>query len=258
MTGIAIPNLPTTVVLNLLIETRQKSTLRTSWLRSRTRVGKSRRACRTPAALSIAARGRTCPKGPENDLRTGSCADASAQSAMRHRRRRRKGGGDVREPQGDDVAQAGRDHEAQDELQREDEEAVGEELRLPDRARGGHPLRPRRRQLRGGRQDRGDVGQDPGGRRRRDGVRAQRPGHELLAGREAARAADDRAGRDTVRRRHPPEGELRGGQLRGKLRALLLGKAPCPLEHAEAGRAPMRMLREHGRRDVCCMCKRLS
>ena len=104
----------------------------------------------------------------------------------------------------------------------------------------------------------GDVGQDPGGRRRRDGVRAQRPGHELLAGREAARAADDRAGRDTVRRRHPPEGELRGGQLRGKLRALLLGKAPCPLEHAEAGRAPMRMLREHGRRDVCCMCKRLS
>ena len=52
----------------------------------RTRVGKSRRACRTPAALSIAARGRTCPKGPENGLRAGSCADASAQSAMRHRK----------------------------------------------------------------------------------------------------------------------------------------------------------------------------
>lgn len=51
----------------------------------RTRVGKSRRACRTPAALSIAARGRTCPKGPENGLGTGSCADASAPSAMRHR-----------------------------------------------------------------------------------------------------------------------------------------------------------------------------
>ena len=80
----------------------------------RTRVGKSRRACRTPAALPIAARGRRAVKGPENDLRAGSCADASARSAMRHRRRRRKGGGDVREPQGDDVAQAGRGHEAQE------------------------------------------------------------------------------------------------------------------------------------------------
>lgn len=48
----------------------------------RTRVGKSRRACRTLAALSIAARGRTCPKGPENGLGTGSCADASAPSAI--------------------------------------------------------------------------------------------------------------------------------------------------------------------------------
>ena len=48
----------------------------------RTRVGRSRRACRTPAALSIAARGRTCPKGPENGLGTGSCADASARSAI--------------------------------------------------------------------------------------------------------------------------------------------------------------------------------
>ena len=48
----------------------------------RTRVGKSRQACRTPAALSIAARGRTCPKGPENGLRAGSCADASAPSAI--------------------------------------------------------------------------------------------------------------------------------------------------------------------------------
>ena len=48
----------------------------------RTRVGKSRRACRTPAALSIAARGRTCPKGPENGLGTDSCADASARSAI--------------------------------------------------------------------------------------------------------------------------------------------------------------------------------
>ena len=47
----------------------------------RTRAGRSRRACRTPAALSIAARGRACPKGPENGLGTGSCADASARSA---------------------------------------------------------------------------------------------------------------------------------------------------------------------------------
>lgn len=96
-----------------------------------------------PAALSIAARGRACPKGPENGLGTGSCADASAPSAIASaERRRRKGGGDVREPQGDDVAQAGRDHEAQEQ--------------------------------------------------------------------GAARAADDRAGRDAVRRRHPPEGEMRG------------------------------------------------
>lgn len=43
-----------------------------------------------------------------------------------------------------------------------------EELRLPGRARGGtSPSSPRRR-LRGGRRDRGDVGQDPGRRRRRD------------------------------------------------------------------------------------------
>ena len=55
------------------------------------RVGRLRRACRTPAALPIAARGRACPKGPENGLGAGSCADASAQSAMRHRMRRRKG-----------------------------------------------------------------------------------------------------------------------------------------------------------------------
>ena len=32
------------------------------------------------------ARGRTCPKGPENGLGAGGCADASARSAMRHRR----------------------------------------------------------------------------------------------------------------------------------------------------------------------------
>ena len=48
-------------------------------------------ARRTPAALPIAAHGRACPKGPENGLGAGSCADASAQSAMRHRMRRRKG-----------------------------------------------------------------------------------------------------------------------------------------------------------------------
>lgn len=73
----------------------------------RTRVNKSRRACRTPAAALV-------QKDPENGLGTGSCADASARSAMRHRRRRKKGGGNVREPQGDNVAQAGRDHEAQE------------------------------------------------------------------------------------------------------------------------------------------------
>lgn len=66
------------------------------------------------AASMPHASGRTCPKGPENVLRTDSCADASARSAMRHRKRRRKGGGDAREPQGDDVAQARRDHEAQE------------------------------------------------------------------------------------------------------------------------------------------------
>lgn len=68
-----------------------------------------------PAALPIAARGRACPKGPEYGLGTGSCADASAPRAIAApERRRRKGGGDVRGPQGDDVAQAGRDHEAQE------------------------------------------------------------------------------------------------------------------------------------------------
>lgn len=91
---------------------------------------------------------------------------------------------------------------------------------------GGHPLRPRRRRLLGGRKDRGDVGQDPGRRRRRDGVRAQGPGHKLLAGREAARAADDRAEGDAVRRRHPPEGETRGRRLPEWPWAPFLGKAP--------------------------------
>lgn len=67
----------------------------------------------------------------------------------------------------------------------------------------------------------------------------------------AACAADDRAGRDAVRR-HPPEGEMRGRRLPRWPWAPFLGKAPCPLEHAEAGRAPMRMPRGHGRRDVCC------
>ena len=38
---------------------------------------------------------------------------------------------------------------------------------------------------------------------------AQERGHELLAGHEADRAADDRAGRDAIRRRHPPEGEIK-------------------------------------------------
>lgn len=47
-----------------------------------TRVGRSRRACRTPATLPIAARSRACPKGPEYGLGTGSCADASAPRAI--------------------------------------------------------------------------------------------------------------------------------------------------------------------------------
>lgn len=38
------------------------------------------------AASMPHARSSTCPKGPENGLRAGSCADASAQSAMRHRK----------------------------------------------------------------------------------------------------------------------------------------------------------------------------
>lgn len=92
---------------------------------------------------------------------------------------------------------------------------------------GGHPLRARRRRLRGGRKDRGDVGQDSGGRRRRDGVRAQGPGHELLAGREAARTADGRAGRDAVRRRHPPEGEMRGRRLPGGPGRLFSARRPA-------------------------------
>ena len=36
---------------------------------------------------------------------------------------------------------------------------------------GGHPIRLRRRRLRSGRQNRGDIGQDPERRHRRDGVR---------------------------------------------------------------------------------------
>lgn len=48
----------------------------------RTRVGRSQRACRTPSAPPIAARGRTCPKGPENGLGAGSCVAASARSAI--------------------------------------------------------------------------------------------------------------------------------------------------------------------------------
>ena len=113
-------------------------------------------------------------------LRRRKCTERNAAP----KRRRRKGGGDVREPQRDDVAQAGRDHEAQEQ--------------------------------------------------------------------GAARAADDRTGRDAVRRRHPPEGEMRGGRPPGWPWATFLGKAPCPLEHAETGRAPMRMPRGHRRRDVCC------
>lgn len=49
----------------------------------------------------------------------------------------------------------------------------------------------------------------------------------------------------------PPEGEMRGKRLPGRPWALFLGKAPCPLEHAEVGSVSMRMPREHGRRDVC-------
>lgn len=101
---------------------------------------------------------------------------------------------------------------------------------------GDIPPRPRRRRLRGGRRDRGDVGQDPGRRRRRDGVRAQGPGHELLAGREAARAADGRAGQDAVRRRHLTGGETRGRRPPGGLWALFLGEAPF---HFGAPRRPV-------------------
>lgn len=54
----------------------------------RTRAGRSRRACRTPAALPIAARGRTCPKGPENGLGAGSCAERNAAPEAPQERRR--------------------------------------------------------------------------------------------------------------------------------------------------------------------------
>lgn len=76
----------------------------------------------------------------------------------------------------------------------------------------------------------------PAHRRRRDGVRAQGPGHELLAGREAARAADGRAGRDAVRRRHLTGGETRGRRPPGGLWALFLGEAPF---HFGAPRRPV-------------------
>lgn len=52
-------------------------------------------------------------------------------------------------------------------------------------------------------------------------------GHELLAGRKAARAADDRSGWDAVRRRHPPEGKTWGGRLPGILWALSLARRPA-------------------------------
>lgn len=59
----------------------------------KTRVGRSRRACRTPAVLSIAARGRTCPKGHENGLGTGAAptqvhgAQCGTEEAPQERRR---------------------------------------------------------------------------------------------------------------------------------------------------------------------------
>lgn len=59
----------------------------------RTRAGRSRRACRTPAALSIAARDRACPKGPENGLGTGAAptqvhgAQCGTEEAPQERRR---------------------------------------------------------------------------------------------------------------------------------------------------------------------------
>lgn len=61
---------------------QRRKALRRLLREQRTRAGRSRRACRTPAALPIAARGRACPKGPESGLGTGSCADASARSAI--------------------------------------------------------------------------------------------------------------------------------------------------------------------------------
>ena len=45
---------------------------------------------------------------------------------------------------------------------------------------------------------------------------------------------------------------MRGCRPPGGLWALFLGKAPCPLEHAEEGDVSMRMPRGHGQRDVCC------
>ena len=59
----------------------------------RTRVGKSRRACRTLAALSIATRGRACPKGPrkrpwDGQLRRRKCTERNAAPQAPQERRR--------------------------------------------------------------------------------------------------------------------------------------------------------------------------
>ena len=66
------------------------------------------------AASMSHAHGRTCPKGHENGLERAAAPTQVHGTQLRHRRRRRKGDGDVREPQGDDVAQAGRNYEAKE------------------------------------------------------------------------------------------------------------------------------------------------
>ena len=59
----------------------------------RTRAGRSRRACRTPAALPIATRGRACPKGPrkrpwDGQLRRRKCTERNAAPQAPQERRR--------------------------------------------------------------------------------------------------------------------------------------------------------------------------
>lgn len=66
------------------------------------------RPYRSPPAATLV------QKAPKTALGRAAAPTQVHGAQLRRRMRRRKGDGDVREPQGDDVAQAGRDHEAQE------------------------------------------------------------------------------------------------------------------------------------------------